>query len=129
MFRRVPLSMLSEGLVLASAIFDDDMRLLLGAGIPITQDLIIGLTVRSVQTVVVAEKDWVRLTAFKSSGKSAKALPARQAAASNYENTASRDLDKSLGKFTTEVKASDDPFNKNMKSPGVVHYEREHMDA
>jgi len=75
MFRRVPITMLSEGLILASAIHDENLRLLLGAGIPITTDLIAGLIGRNVQTVVVAEKDWVRLSAFKSAANPRRRSP------------------------------------------------------
>src|SRR5690348_15684337 len=115
MFRRVPIRMLSEGLILASAIHDENLRLLLGAGVPITNDLITGLIGRNVQTVVIAEKDWVRLSAFKSGGKSAKALAARRGAATSLQTKSTRELDeKAAGFRSCEVRASDNPFSNNM---------------
>ena len=129
MFRRVPVTMLSDGLILASAIHDENLRLLLGAGIPITADLISGLIGRNVQTVVVAEKDWVRLSAFKAAGKSSKALAARLGATSSLETAAGRELDVVAAGFgSCEIVASANPFVAQMQSPGAVRYEPAAMD-
>lgn len=78
MYKSVPLEMLPEGVVLASPIYNEQQKLLLGAGVEIQQDFMVGLDRRGVRTVVVAEKDWLRLEAFSSKGKAKNALPHRE---------------------------------------------------
>ena len=90
MFRRVPLAMLSEGLVFASPVHDDNLRLLLGAGIPVTQDVIIGLHKRNIRTVVVAEKDWQRISGFTPQGTARSALPHHAPVRSSLSNDATQ---------------------------------------
>ncbi len=129
MFRRVPIEMLTEGLVLASAIHDEKLRLLLGAGTAITNDLIAGLIGRDVRTVVVCEKDWARMSSFKSSGKAAKALPQRTGAVSKIESGASLELDSAVGTLgSCAIRPSDNPFSATLESRGAVRYERDVMD-
>ena len=75
MYRRIPLSTLTPGFILASPVHDDQQRLLLGPGLAVGHELIAGLDKRGIHDVVVAEKDWRRLTAFNAQGKARKALP------------------------------------------------------
>jgi HD-GYP domain-containing protein (c-di-GMP phosphodiesterase class II) len=126
MFRRISTTMLTDGLVLASAIHDDQQRLLLGAGLRVTRELIAGLLVRNVQEVFVSEKDWRRITAFSSAGKSAKSLPQRQVERGRFSNSA---LDAAADRFSsTAILPSDDPFQATFQTKGVESYDRRRMD-
>src|SRR6188508_1680230 len=116
MFRRVPLAMLTEGLVLASSVHDDNLRLLLGAGVAVTHDVIVSLHKRDIRTVVVTEKDWQRISAFTSQGKAKNAAPNRSNTKSSLENDASRELDGQLTELkSSEIVPSENPFSANLR--------------
>jgi HD-GYP domain-containing protein (c-di-GMP phosphodiesterase class II) len=124
MFRRVPLAMLSDGLILASPIFDADMRLLLKAGAPITQEQILSLHKRDVRSVFVTEKDWQRITAFSARGKSKTALPHRADVRMYLDNDATRQLDEALRNGDPwTITPSDDPFSAKLQSHGATAYD------
>jgi HD-GYP domain-containing protein (c-di-GMP phosphodiesterase class II) len=126
MFRRVPLAMLTEGLVLASAIQDDHLRMLLNAGVPVTQDLIVSLHKRDIRTVVVTERDWQRIAAFSSTGKSRTTLPHHSQVRSAETNDGTKELDYDLDRLAScAIVPSDDPFHAKLRSPGMTRYERE----
>ncbi len=130
MFRRVPLAMLTEGLVLASSVHDDNLRLLLGAGVAVTHDVIVSLHKRDIRTVVVTEKDWQRISAFTSQGKAKNAAPNRSNTKTSLENDASRELDGELTDLkSTDIVPSENPFSANLKKPpALTRYERQQMD-
>ncbi|MBL9094197.1 MAG: HD domain-containing protein [Planctomycetaceae bacterium] len=130
MFRRIPLTMLSEGYVLASAVHDDGLRLLLGPGMPISKDLMSGLHKRGIRDVVVAERDWRRLTAFSSQGKSRKALPRHLPVRLQTHTESSRELDAALEAAPDcHITPSENPFSQHIERRGATAYDRENMDA
>lgn len=129
MFKRIPLSMLTEGFVLASAVHDDSLRLLLGPGMPITRDLMAGLFKRGIRDVVVAEKDWQRLTAFGASGRARKALPRHAPVNVELQNDVTRALDQELGGMSSQITPSENPFSQHVARHGAEAYSRESMDA
>jgi len=130
LYRRIPLSMLTAGFILASAIHDDEQRLLLGPGMTLSNGLIAGLDKRGIRDVVVAEKDWRRLTAFNAQGKARKALPGRTSVQVPLQTEGSQELDQESADWATgEIVASDDPFFGHVRKHGVASYTRENMDA
>lgn len=130
MFKRIPLSLLSEGFILASAVHDDSLRLLLGPGMPITKELMAGLHKRGIRDVVVTEKDWQRLTAFGAQGKSRKALPRHSPVSLELQSDVTRALDGELAKFgECQITPSDNPFSHFITPHGAEAYDRGGMDA
>lgn len=128
-YRRVPLTMIPENVVLASAVFDNEMRLLLGNGVKITQELILGLHKRGVRTVTVTEGDWQRLSAFSAHGKARQALPNRSAVTCDVHTDATRGLDLAAKHGAScEVVPSEDPYSQRMQSWGTERYDRRRMD-
>lgn len=129
-YRRVPLSMIPENVVLASAVFDDEMRLLLGAGVAITQDLILGLHKRGIRTVTVTEGDWQRLSAFSAHGKARNALPNRSPLTCDVHTDATRGLDLAIKRAAPcNVVPSENPYSQHVQSHGTERYDRRKMDA
>lgn len=130
MYRRIPLSMLSEGFILASAVHDDSLRMLLGAGVEITTVLMTALYKRGVRDVVVAEKDWQRLTAFSSIGRARKAAPRHSAVQSDLHLQSTLLLDDEVADYTAgDIVPSEEPFSDRVQRKGAVSYVREDMDC
>lgn len=128
-YRRVPLTMIPENVVLASAVYDNEMRLLLGSGVVITQELILGLHKRGVRTVTVTEGDWQRLSAFSAHGKARKTLPNRQAVTCDVHTDATRSLDLAARQAAPcEVVPSENPYSQQLQSRGTERYDRRRMD-
>lgn len=128
-FKSVPLGMLSEGFVLASAIHDPEHRLLLGAGVSITQELVVGLYKRGVRNVVVTETDFLRLSAFSAKGKARSALPHHPQARPTIQCESSRELDGLLNEpGTCDLKPSENPFAAKLEPKGTARYDRGQMD-
>lgn len=129
-YRRVPLSMIPENVVLASAVYDEEMRLLLGAGVAITQELILGLHKRGVRTVTVTEGDWQRLSAFSAHGKARNAVPNRSPLTCDVHTDATRGLDLIVRQAAPcPVAPSENPYSQNVQSHGTDRYDRRKMDA
>ena len=129
MYKCAPLSMLRVGATLGSPIQDKQGKLLLGDGIEITKDLLVKLHKRGVQSVVIENKDWIRMTAFESKGKVCKALPNRPPVKSDAHSKATEELDKSVSEMSRcEVVASDQPYSAHIQSPGATRYEQKKMD-
>ena len=121
MYRRIPLSMLSEGFILASAVHDDSLRMLLGAGVEITTVLMTALYKRGIRDVVVAEKDWQRLTAFSSIGRARKAAPRHSAVQSDLHLNSTLLLDDEVADYTAgDIVPSEDPFSDRVERKGAV---------
>jgi hypothetical protein len=93
MFRRVPLTALSEGQVFAAAMHDENLRQVLAPDRPVTADLLKSLAARKVRSVVIDEQDWARYFAIQATGTSTEALPQRTRQATRLANSASRELD------------------------------------
>ena len=66
-FKRVPLTMLCDGAILASGIYDASGRLLLRANVPITRELLATLYKRNINNVVISQKDWTGLASLHAS--------------------------------------------------------------
>ena len=128
MYRRVPLSMLTEGCVLASAVRDDALRMLIGPGMAITNDFMAGLYKRGVHEVVITEKDWRRLNAFASHGKARKAAPRHATMQSKFHTDSSRRLDDEAAGTSCDIVPAEDPFASRLRRPGAVSYSRDDMD-
>ncbi|MGC3966407.1 MAG: HD domain-containing phosphohydrolase [Pirellulales bacterium] len=129
MYKRIPLSMLTEGFILASAVHDDSLRLLLGPGMPITQELMAGLYKRGIRDVVVTEKDWNRLTAFGATGRARKALPRHAPVDVVMQTDVTRALDGELAGIDAQITPSDNPFSQNITPRGAEAYDRRNMDV
>jgi HD-GYP domain-containing protein (c-di-GMP phosphodiesterase class II) len=128
MFQRVPLAMLGEGLVLASPIRDEQQRLLLGAGVPITQELVLGLHKRDVRTVIVADRDYHLIHAFKSRGQAKNTLPSHVNTRSDLESESSRHLDDEINQLGgNQIVASENPFSAGLKRHGATAYDARNM--
>lgn len=127
MHRRVPLSMLTEGCILASAVHDDALRMLIAPGVAITTEFMAGLYNRGVHDVVIAEKDWQRLNAFASQGKARNAAPRHAALQSKLHTAASLRLDDEAADLSCEIVPADDPFAARLRRPGAVSYSRDKM--
>jgi HD-GYP domain-containing protein (c-di-GMP phosphodiesterase class II) len=130
LYRRIPLSMLTAGFILSSAVHADDQRLLLAPGVALSREFISGLGKRGISDVVVAEKDWRRLNAFKAQGKARNALPGRESIQVPFHTDGSRRLDQAPADWTTgPIAPSDDPFSEQVRRHGVEPYSRENMNA
>lgn len=127
--RSVPLAMLSEGLVLASSLLEGDGRLLLGAGIPITRELILGLHKRNVRSVLVTDKDWQRLAGFSAHGTARHALPRHENVTCDLHVEATQELDTSLDELMPCALApSENPFSSQLRSPGTTRYDQTNIN-
>ncbi len=122
--------MLEVGAVLGSPIHDSQQRLLLGAGITITRDFLLGLHRRGVRTVAMDEKDLLRFTAFSSKGKSKHFLPHRADGQTEWNREATNDLDASIDKFESNpILPADDPYLQRIASHGKNRYEQQQVTA
>jgi hypothetical protein len=66
--------MLPAGAVLGQGIRDESHRLLLAAGMPVTQDLTLGRFKRGFRTVIFSDEDWQRLSGDVEAGPAATLL-------------------------------------------------------
>jgi HD-GYP domain-containing protein (c-di-GMP phosphodiesterase class II) len=129
MLKFAPLSMLTTGTKLGSPIHDQQNRLLLGAGIEITQELLSHLHKRGLQNVVVEENDWIRLSAFEPKGEINTALPNHVPAKSDLHTTATDELDESLRETSNcDIAASEQPFAEQVQSHGASSYQPDKMN-
>jgi HD-GYP domain-containing protein (c-di-GMP phosphodiesterase class II) len=129
MSRHVPLSMLPSGAVLAQGISDEGHRLLLAAGVPVTQELTLGLYKRGFRTVIVSDEDWQRLTAFGARGTARAARPGRSGIRSEEQNAATRELDSALdGSESCDIVPSADPFIHSVSERQSGRYESAAMN-
>jgi len=129
MVKCAPLSMLRVGAKLGSPIHDQQSKLLLASGIDITKELLVKLHKRGVQSVVIEEKDWLRMTAFESKGKICKALPNRDPVKSDVQSAATDELDTSVSQMSScEIVASDQPFSEHIQSHGATSYNKQRMN-
>jgi HD-GYP domain-containing protein (c-di-GMP phosphodiesterase class II) len=130
LYRRIPISMLSAGFVLSSAVHDDARRLLLAPGVSLSQDFILSLGKRGVHDVVVAEKDWRRLNAFTSQGKARAALPGRVGIQVPFHTDGSLSLDRQSADWTAgAIVAAADPFTEQVRKHGSESYSRDNVVA
>ncbi len=107
MFENVPLTMLRVGAVLKAPIHDQQNRLLLGANVEITDELLVALTKRGVSSVIIDGKDYERLTAFAATGVARNTLPHRTGARSSLECAGTRLLDDQLSQLpSTGIEAA-----------------------
>lgn len=122
--------MLTAGFILSSAVHADDQRLLLAPGVALSREFISGLGKRGISDVIVAEKDWRRLNAFKAQGKARNALPGRESIQVPFHTDGSRRLDQEPADWTTgAIVPSDDPFSEQVRRHGAESYSRENMDS
>src|SRR5690348_1256054 len=98
-YKRVPLTMLSDGAILASGIFDSHGRLLLRANVPITRELLATLYMRGINTVVISRKDWTGLASLHARGTAREALPNRPGTVSDFGNATSAELDAEVNRL------------------------------
>jgi HD-GYP domain-containing protein (c-di-GMP phosphodiesterase class II) len=102
--------------------------LLLGAGIPICHDLVLGLHKRGVRNVVVTEKDWLKLSAFTPKGKARNALPHHPPTESTLHCPGTHELDNALREIgPCDIVPSEDPFSQRVQTNGVTRYQSDRM--
>ena len=119
-----PLSVLSPGSILACPIHDAQNTLLLGAGVTVTQEFLTKLYRRGVRTVTVDKRDLVRLIGFSSKGTARNALPGHNAARSNWNLEATKELDAAVdAQPNCDVVPADDPFSQQFQTRGVTRYD------
>lgn len=129
MYKSAPLSVLRVGVELGSPIQDQQNRLLLAAGIEITQDLLAKLRKWGVQNVSVEEKNFARLTAFAPSGKVNKAPPRHSTPKIDGRSDVTDELDDLIGaSSTSDFIPSQEPFSDQVQSHGASRYDKERMD-
>jgi HD-GYP domain-containing protein (c-di-GMP phosphodiesterase class II) len=130
LYRRIPISMLTAGFVLTSAVHDDDRRLLLAPGVSLSHEFILSLGKRGVRDVVVAEKDWRRLNAFTAQGNARAALPGRAAIQVPFHTDGSLSLDRQSADWRAgAIVAADDPFTEQVRKHGSQSYSRDDIAA
>lgn len=129
MYKNAPLSMLCVGSVLTAPIHDQQNKMLLAAGIEITNEFLIGLHKRGLHSVIVDAKDLERLTSFAAIGKSKNSLPHRAAVRSNLQCEATQALDEELSQLsTTNIVAAATPFSAKIQARGTARYDPKRMD-
>jgi HD-GYP domain-containing protein (c-di-GMP phosphodiesterase class II) len=92
----VAIDRLPRGATLGSTIYDSDRTKLLTAGTGITDQLIDSLHRRKVDSVVVSQRDMGRIVAFQPQGKARSAVASRESVTVDFQNDASRELDREL---------------------------------
>lgn len=111
-FKRVPLTMLCDGAVLASGIYDSHGHLLLRANIPITSELLATLYMRGIESVVISQKDWSGLTSLHARGTAHTAAPDRPAMVSDLVTAVTRELDAEASRLSpSEIVPANHPFS------------------
>src|SRR5688572_8710447 len=127
-FKRVPLTMLCDGAMLASGIYDAAGRLLLRANVPITRELLATLYKRGINNVVISQKDWTGLASLHARGTAREALPNRPAIVSDLVNATSKDLDAETGRLgSCEIVPADHPFSDRINRRRRGHFTPHHM--
>jgi HD-GYP domain-containing protein (c-di-GMP phosphodiesterase class II) len=111
-FKRVPLTMLRDGALLASGIYDAGGRLLLRANVPITRELLATLYKRGIDNVVISQKDWTGLASLHARGTAREAPPNRPAILSDIANATTRELDAATSLFgNCDIVPAEKPFS------------------
>ena len=129
MYCNIPLQALPIGARLVSSIYDERRTKLLAAGMEITEQLLLTLRNRTIDSVVVGRQDLGRILAFKPQGKANVAPGERRNITTNIENPISRELDSQLGSCSQPgITASLRPFAAVLRPTELGSYDRDLMN-
>lgn len=128
MFAEIPLTALPIGAMLASPLHDQGQTKLLAAGIEITEQLLVTLRRRNVNSVFISKEDLARINAFCPQGVARTTLPGRPNVRTPFINDVSRDLDRQvLATLNGPLVSSADPFARRLARHGATPYDRDYL--